>query len=305
MKKSDILSSLKLPVIVAPMFLVSGPELVIASCKSGLIGSFPGPNARTIDALENWMSEISFKLDNEIWAFNMIAHITYDRFEEELALIKKFKPPVVITALGSPARVLETVHSYGGVVIADVNSVKYAKKCVDYGADGLALVSYGAGGHTGTLSPFTFTSHVREFFDGLVVLAGSISNGNHIKAAQCLGADICYMGTRFIATEESMAVDEYKEMVTYSESTDLRLTNLFTGADAYYLKDSIIKNGLDPDNLETNDAGFNISGSQDKISAWKDIWSAGQGVGFSDKISTVDEITRKLINEYKSAGVSL
>jgi len=305
MKKSDILSSLKLPVIVAPMFLVSGPELVIASCKSGLIGSFPGPNARTIDALENWMSEISSKLDNEIWAFNMIAHITYDRFEEELALIKKFKPPVVITALGSPARVLETVHSYGGVVIADVNSVKYAKKCVDYGADGLALVSYGAGGHTGTLSPFTFTSHVREFFDGLVILAGSISNGNHIKAAQCLGADICYMGTRFIATEESMAVDEYKEMVTYSESTDLRLTNLFTGADAYYLKDSIIKNGLDPDNLETNDAGFNISGSQDKISAWKDIWSAGQGVGFSDKISTVDEITRKLINEYKSAGVSL
>ena len=191
------------------------------------------------------------------------------------------------------------------VVIADVNSVKYAKKCAEYGADGLALVSYGAGGHTGTLSPFTFTSHVREFFDGLVVLAGSISNGNHIKAAQCLGADICYMGTRFIATEESMAVDEYKEMVTYSESTDLRLTNLFTGANAYYLKDSIIKNGLDPDNLETNDAGFNISGSQDKISAWKDIWSAGQGVGFSDKISTVDKITRKLINEYKSAGAKL
>ncbi len=305
MKKTDILSSLKLPVIVAPMFLVSGPELVIASCKSGLIGSFPGPNARTIDVLENWMSEISSKLNNEIWAFNMIAHITYDRFEDELALIKKFQPPVVITALGSPARVLETVHSYGGVVIADVNSVKYAKKCAEYGADGLALVSYGAGGHTGTLSPFTFTSHVREFFDGLVVLAGSISNGNHIKAAQCLGADICYMGTRFIATEESMAVDEYKEMVTYSESTDLRLTNLFTGADAYYLKDSIIKNGLDPDNLETNDAGFNISGSQDKISAWKDIWSAGQGVGFSDKISTVDKITRKLINEYKSAGAKL
>jgi len=305
MKKTDILSSLKLPVIVAPMFLVSGPELVIASCKSGLIGSFPGPNARTIDVLENWMSEISSKLNNEIWAFNMIAHITYDRFEDELALIKKFQPPVVITALGSPARVLETVHSYGGVVIADVNSVKYAKKCAEYGADGLALVSYGAGGHTGTLSPFTFTSHVREFFDGLVVLAGSISNGNHIKAAQCLGADICYMGTRFIATEESMAVDEYKEMVTYSESTDLRLTNLFTGADAYYLKDSIIKNGLDPDNLETNDAGFNISGSQDKISAWKDIWSAGQGVGFSDKISTVDKITRKLMNEYKSAGAKL
>ncbi len=302
MNKKDILESLRLPVIVAPMFLVSGPELVIASCKSGLIGSFPGPNARTIEDLETWMHEITSNLNNEIWAFNMIAHVTYDRFQDELDLIKKFKPPIVITALGSPARVLETVHSYGGIVIADVNTVKFAKKCVDYGADGLALVSYGAGGHTGTLSPFTFTSHVREFFDGIVVLAGSISNGNHIKAAQCLGADICYMGTKFIATRESMAVDQYKEMITTSESTDLRLTNLFTGANAYYLKDSIINNGLDPDNLETNDKGFNISGSQDKINAWKDIWSAGQGVGFSNKIQTIEEITSELEEEFQEIG---
>ena len=302
MDKRQILESLRLPVIVAPMFLVSGPELVIASCKSRLIGSFPGPNARTIEDLETWMHKIISNLDNEIWAFNMIAHVTYDRFQDELALIKKFKPPIVITALGSPARVLETVHSYGGIVIADVNTVKFAKKCVDYGADGLALVSYGAGGHTGTLSPFTFTSHVREFFNGIVVLAGSIANGNHIKAAQCLGADICYMGTKFIATKESMAVDQYKEMVTTSESTDLRLTNLFTGANAYYLKDSIINNGLDPDNLETNDKGFNISGSQDKINAWKDIWSAGQGVGFSNKIQTIEEITVELEKEFKKLG---
>lgn len=303
MNKIQNLNSLRLPVIVAPMFLVSGPELVIASCKAGLVGSFPGPNARTLEDLDNWMHNITSNLDDELWAFNMIAHVTYDRFQDELLLIKKFKPPIVITALGSPARVLETVHSYGGVVIADVNSVKFAKKCVDYGADGLALVSYGAGGHTGNLSPFTFTSHVREFFDGIVVLAGSISNGNHIKAAQCLGADICYMGTKFIASNESMAVNEYKEMVSKSDSTDLRLTNLFTGADAYYLKDSIINNGLDPDNLDSNESGFNISGSQDKINAWKDIWSAGQGVGFSSKIQSVKEITLELEDEYNKCGV--
>jgi nitronate monooxygenase len=293
------LNTLRLPVIVAPMFLVSGPDLVVASSKAGLVGSFPGPNARTIEDLENWMHTITNSLDGELWAFNMIAHRTYDRFQDELDLIARFKPPIVITALGSPARVLETVHSYGGIVIADVNTVEYAKKCVEYGADGLALVSYGAGGHTGTLSPFVFTSHVREFFDGIIVLAGSISNGRHIRAAQCLGADLCYMGTRFIASNESMAVDEYKNMVARSLSTDLRLTNLFTGANAYYLKDSIIKNGLDPDNLETNEKGFNISGSQDKISAWKDIWSAGQGVGFSEKIESLEEITLALENEWK------
>jgi nitronate monooxygenase len=281
------------------MFLVSGPDLVVASSKAGLVGSFPGPNARTIEDLENWMHTITNSLDEELWAFNMIAHRTYDRFQDELDLIARFKPPIVITALGSPARVLETVHSYGGIVIADVNTVEYAKKCVEYGADGLALVSYGAGGHTGTLSPFVFTSHVREFFDGIIVLAGSISNGRHIRAAQCLGADLCYMGTRFIASNESMAVDEYKNMVARSLSTDLRLTNLFTGANAYYLKDSIIKNGLDPDNLETNEKGFNISGSQDKISAWKDIWSAGQGVGFSEKIESLEEITLALEDEWK------
>ena len=293
------LNTLRLPVIVAPMFLVSGPDLVVASSKAGLVGSFPGPNARTIEDLENWMHTITNSLDGELWAFNMIAHRTYDRFQDELDLIARFKPPIVITALGSPARVLETVHSYGGIVIADVNTVEYAKKCVEYGADGLALVSYGAGGHTGTLSPFVFTSHVREFFDGIIVLAGSISNGRHIRAAQSLGADLCYMGTRFIASNESMAVDEYKNMVARSLSTDLRLTNLFTGANAYYLKDSIIKNGLDPDNLETNEKGFNISGSQDKISAWKDIWSAGQGVGFSEKIESLEEITLALENEWK------
>ena len=298
MNKKDILKSLRLPVIVAPMFLVSGPELVIASSKAGLIGSFPGPNARTLEDLESWMNTITLALNGQLWAFNMIAHNTYDRFQDELDLIAKFKPPIVITALGSPARVLETVHSYGGVVIADVNTIEFAKKCADYGADGLALVSHGAGGHTGTLSPFVFTSHVRDFFEGIVVLAGSISNGNHLRAAQCLGADLCYMGTRFIATDESVAVKEYKEMVINSNSTDLRLTNLFTGANAYYLKDSIINNNLDPDNLDTNEKGFNISGSQDKISAWKNIWSAGQGVGFSNTIQALENVVTELENEW-------
>ena len=301
MNKINILENLRLPVIVAPMFLVSGPELVIASCKSGLIGSFPGPNARTIEDLEKWMNKIDINLDGETWAYNMIAHKTYDRFDDELKLIAQFKPPIVITALGSPARVLETVHSYGGIVIADVNTVEYAKKCADYGADGLALVTFGAGGHTGTLSPFVFASHVREFFDGLIVLAGGISNGRHIKAAQCLDVDLCYMGTKFIAAKESMAVEDYKSMVTNATSTDLRLTNLFTGANAYYLKDSIINNGLDPDNLETNEKGFNISGSQEKINAWKDIWSAGQGVGFSNKIESTEDIALKLEKEWIDA----
>ncbi len=278
MQNSNFIDQLRLPVIVAPMFLVSGPDLVIASSNSGLIGSFPGPNARTAEELEMWMQQINSSTSNP-WAFNMITHKTYDRFEEELELIKQFQPEIVITALGSPERVIEIVHSYGGKVIADVNNINFARRCADMNVDGMALICHGAGGHTGHLSPFSFTSYVREFFDGLIVLAGSISNGKHIRAAKLLSADLCYMGTRFISAQESNAVDEYKSMIINSTYDDLRMTNLFTGAQAYYLKDSIIKNNLDPDNLDSNSDGFNVSASQDQIKAWKDIWSAGQGVG--------------------------
>jgi nitronate monooxygenase len=279
------------------MFLVSGPDLVIASSNAGLIGSFPGPNARTAEELEDWMHQINNATSNP-WAFNMITHKTYDRFSEELDLIKKFQPKIVITALGSPERVIEAVHGYGGKVIADVNNINFARRCAEMAVDGMALICHGAGGHTGHLSPFSFSAYVREFFDGLIVLAGSISTGQHVKAAQLLSADLCYMGTRFISAQESNAVDEYKSMIINSTYDDLRMTNLFTGAQAYYLKDSIIKNNLDPDNLDSNTEGFNVSASQDKIKAWKDIWSAGQGVGLIKNIESVESIVEELESEF-------
>ena len=297
MQNNKLIDRLRLPVIVAPMFLVSGPDLVIASSNAGLIGSFPGPNARTAEELEEWMHQINKSTSNP-WAFNMITHKTYDRFSEELDLIKKFQPKIVITALGSPERVVETVHGYGGQVIADVNNISFAQRCAEMNVDGMALICHGAGGHTGQLSPFSFSSYVREFFDGLIVLAGSISTGKHIKAAQLLSADLCYMGTRFISAQESNAVDEYKSMIINSNYDDLRMTNLFTGAQAYYLKDSIINNNLDPDNLDSNTDGFNVSASQDKISAWKDIWSAGQGVGLIKNIESVESIVEELESEF-------
>ena len=297
MQNDNLIDQLRLPVIVAPMFLVSGPDLVIASSNAGLIGSFPGPNARTIERLEGWMHQINSSTSNP-WAFNMITHKTYDRFEDELDLIKKFQPKIVITALGSPERVIEVVHGYGGKVIADVNNINFARRCAEMNVDGMALICHGAGGHTGHLSPFSFSAYVREFFDGLIVLAGSISTGQHIQAAQLLSADLCYMGTRFISAQESNAVDEYKTMIINSTYDDLRMTNLFTGAQAYYLKDSIINNNLDPDNLDTNKDGFNVSASQDKIKAWKDIWSAGQGVGLIKNIESVESIVKKLESEF-------
>jgi len=297
MQNNKLVDQLRLPVIVAPMFLVSGPDLVIASSNAGLIGSFPGPNARTAEELENWMHQINDATSNP-WAFNMITHKTYDRFADELDLVKKFQPKIVITALGSPERVIEAVHEYGGKVIADVNNINFARRCAEMDVDGMALICHGAGGHTGQLSPFSFSAYVREFFDGLVVLAGSISTGQHIKAAQLLSADLCYMGTRFISAQESNAVDEYKSMIINSTYDDLRMTNLFTGAQAYYLKDSIINNNLDPDNLDSNTEGFNVSASQDKIKAWKDIWSAGQGVGLIKNIESVESIVKELESEF-------
>ena len=297
MQNDKLIDQLRLPVIVAPMFLVSGPDLVIASSNAGLIGSFPGPNARTAEELENWMHQINNATSNP-WAFNMITHKTYDRFADELDLVKKFQPKIVITALGSPERVIEAVHEYGGKVIADVNNINFARRCAEMDVDGMALICHGAGGHTGQLSPFSFSAYVREFFDGLVVLAGSISTGQHIKAAQLLSADLCYMGTRFISAQESNAVDEYKSMIINSTYDDLRMTNLFTGAQAYYLKDSIINNNLDPDNLDSNTEGFNVSASQDKIKAWKDIWSAGQSVGLIKNIESVESIVEELESEF-------
>lgn len=303
-------SGLRLPVVCAPMFLVSGPEIVIAACRSGIIGSFPAPNARTIDVFEEWLDRITGELSlmkknqadgaTDVWAMNLVVHSTYARLDEELALLQKYRPPIVITALGSPGRVLEAVHDYGGLVIADVNSVPLARKAAALGVDGLALVAAGAGGHTGQMAGFAFVPAVREFFDGVLILAGAIGDGHAVRAAEVLGAELCYVGTRFIAAEESIAFNPYKELVVASEFSDLVLTNSFTGAHAYYLRPSIEAVGLDPDNLVAK-GKMDLSGSETKVRAWKDIWSAGQGVGTVDKIEPIKDIVDRMALEYADA----
>ena len=292
------------------MFLVSGPDLVTAACRSGVIGSFPAPNARTIDVFEEWLEKITGELANmkknqvagstDVWAQNLVVHSTYDRLGAELALIQKYQPPIVVTALGSPKKTIEVVHDYGGLVIADVNSVEFARKAADAGADGLALVSAGTGGHTGQTAGFAFVPMVREFFDGILILAGAIGDGHAVRAAEILRAELSYMGTRFIATEASIAFDPFKHMVVDSDLSDLFLTNSFSGADAYYLRHSIIASGLDPDNLAAKD-GMDLTGSEKKVKAWKDIWSAGQGVGTIHEIEPVAAIVGHIDAEYRDA----
>ena len=277
---AELRSSLRLPVVVAPMFLVSGPDIVTAACRAGVIGSFPAPNARSIGVFEEWLDRITGELKlmreqqvagaTDVWAQNLVVHSTYDRLDAELALLQKYRPPIVITALGSPARVIDAVHDYGGLVIADVNSVELARKAAHAGADGLALVSAGAGGHTGQMAGFAFVPAVREFFDGVLILAGAIGDGRAVRAAEILGAELSYMGTAFIASEESIAFDDYKKMVVAAAFPDLVLTNSFSGAHAYYMRQSIIAAGLDPDNLEAKD-GMDLTGSESKIKAWKEI----------------------------------
>lgn len=295
-------SNLVLPVIAAPMFLVSGPRLVKACCRAGIIGSFPFPNARTIAVLDGWLDEIKqeAKKTDTPFAVNLTTHRSYDRLADEVALIENHKPDIVITALGGPGPVLDVVHAFGGTVIADVNSVKYARKAAEKGADGLALVSAGAGGHTGHMSGFAFVSEVREFFDGLVVLAGGIGTGSAIRAAEVAGADLCYMGTRFIAAEESIASDDYKAMLVKAQFEDLILSDMLTGAKAYYLRQSLEKMGYDPDNL-TAGSGMDLSSSQAQIKAWRDVWSAGHGVGSVNRISSVAEIVEELKQQYAQA----
>jgi nitronate monooxygenase len=301
---------MRLPLIVAPMFLVSGPELVLAACRAGVMGSFPFPNARTLEILDDWMARIGRELaaaqqeasEQKIapWAANMVVHSSYDRLREELELVARHQPPVVITALGSPAAVIEVVHGYGGLVFADVNSVAFARRAADLGADALVLVAAGAGGHTGTMAGFSFVPAVREFFDGPLVLAGSIGDGRAIRAAEVLGADFAYMGTAFIAAEESLASDDCRQMVVDSSVEDLVVTNLFTGGNASYMRRSIENVGLDPDDLGSK-SKMDLTGSQERIKAWKHVWSAGQGVGLVKKIEPTAAIVARLEREYRAA----
>mgnify|MGYP001222854978 FL=1 len=302
--------NMTLPVISAPMFLVSGPDLVLAACKSGIIGSFPAPNARTIDVLDDWMGRISEELQkareenpNEKiapWAMNMVVHSSYARLEDELKLVEKYKPELVITSLGSPKRVIEVVHSYGGLVFSDVSNMKFAYKVAEAGGDGLILVGAGAGGHAGPINSFVFADRVREFWDGYLVLAGGISTGYGILAAQALGADLAYMGTKFIAAKESMASDEYKQMLIESTEEDVILTDAFSGVNANMLAPSIRKAGLDPEKLRRKEK-VDFSQMNQDTKAWRDIWSAGHGVGTIDKVDTAANIVAQLKEEYKAA----
>ncbi|MEM7704605.1 MAG: nitronate monooxygenase [Pseudomonadota bacterium] len=300
----EVIERLTVPAIAAPMFLVSGPELVQATCQAGVIGAFPFPNARTIDTLDEWLGRLSHALSRQPnaapFAANLTTHRSYDRLEAEIDLIKRHQPPIVITALGSPEPVIDTVHSYGGTVIADVNSVALARKAVAKGADGLALVSAGAGGHTGFLTGFSFVGEVRRFFDGLVVLAGGIGTGQAIRAAQALGADLCYMGTRFIVAQESLASDEYRDMVVAATAEDLVLSDKLTGAPAYYLRASLEKMGMDPNNPGQR-SGMDLSDSQGQIKAWKHVWSAGHGVGSIHRRQSAAEIVTELRQQYDEA----
>lgn len=299
------------------MFLISGPDLVKECCLNGVIGSFPAPNARPIEVLDQWMGDINNTLiaardkdpNSKIapWAMNMVVHRTYSRLEEELELVKKHEPPIVITSLGSPKHVVDVVHSYGGLVFSDVSSVDFAKKAAETDVDGLILVASGAGGHAGDINSFAFVDSVRTFWDGIILLAGSIGTGHSILAAQAAGADLAYMGTRFIVAKESMANDEYRQMLVDSNQDDIILTDAFSGVNCNMLKPSIRKEGMDPDQLakkENVDFDSMSKASELKASeskAWRDIWSAGHGVGAIKQIDTTAGIIKQLENEYRDS----
>ncbi len=299
----SIKKRLKLPAVVAPMFLVSGPDAVIQSCKEGLMGSFPGPNARTIDDLRSWFEIIDTKLNQEDapWAFNMITHNSYGRFDQEITLVEEFKPKIVITALGGPHRVTQQVHAYGGLVFADVNSPSFAKKAIDRGADGLVLVCTGAGGHTGEYALMPFLDEVRSFFDGPIMVGGGISNGRSIRAAETLGIDFAYIGTRFLAAQETLISDTYRQMVWDSKMEDLIQSRAITGALGNWMKASVEASGLSLDDTKKI-AKIDFSGDMHAGSkAWKTVWSAGQGVGNVRKPETIKEIIDILKKEYEAA----
>ena len=308
---------LSLPVIGAPLFIVSGPELVIAQCKAGIVGSFPALNARPKELLEEWILRIKAELaafqrahpERKVapFAVNQIVHASNDRLEHDVAICVKHRVPIMITSLRPPADVIAAAHSYGGIVLHDVISRRHAEKAAEQGVDGLILVCAGAGGHAGMLSPFALLPEVRRFFPGTIVLSGAIASGAAILASQALGADLAYLGTRFVASREANAKDEYKAMIAASSAADIVYTNLFTGVHGNYLKPSIAAAGLDPDNLPAADKSkMNFaSGGNMKQKAWRDIWGSGQGVGSIDAVLPVAEIVALLAEEYRRALADL
>ena len=309
----SIKDNISIPVIGAPLFLISVPDLVIAQCKAGIIGSFPALNARPQHVLEEWIVKIKTELkeyqeqnpDKKVapFAVNQICHGSNDRLQGDMEICVKHEVPVIITSLRPPLEVVEAAHSYGGLVFHDVINVRHAKKAADMGVDGLILVCAGAGGHAGALSPFALLREVKSWFDGTIILSGSIGDGYSVASALALGADFAYLGTRFIATHEANAEPEYKQMLIESSANDIVYSNLFTGVLGNYLKPSIQNAGLDPDNLPTADkSAMNFgSGGNTDSKAWKDIWGSGQGIGLIEDAPTVESLVERIRAEFNEA----
>ncbi|MFA7262205.1 MAG: nitronate monooxygenase family protein [Caulobacter sp.] len=308
---------LRLPVIASPLFIISNPDLVIAQCKAGIVGSFPSLNARPISLLDEWLDRITSELaawdkanpdlPSAPFAVNQIVHKTNNRLQEDMELCAKYRVPIVITSLGAREDVNQAVHGWGGITLHDVINNRFAHKAVEKGADGLIPVAAGAGGHAGGLSPFALIQEIRQWFDGPVALSGSIASGAAILAAQAMGADLAYIGSAFIATKEANAVEGYKQMIVDSSGEDIVYSNLFTGIHGNYLRPSIIAAGMDPDNLPQSDpSAMNFgSGGNTGAKAWKDIWGCGQGIGAVKSVLGAGEMVARLSAEYEAAKADL
>tara|TARA_R110002020_G_scaffold18929_2_gene65323 strand:+ start:142 stop:1101 length:960 start_codon:yes stop_codon:yes gene_type:complete len=306
----------RLPVVAAPLFIISHPPLVMAQCKAGVMGSFPALNARPEAQLDEWLAEITEGLADHNaknpdrpaapFAVNQIVHRSNTRLEHDLSMCVKYKVPVVISSLGAVPEVNAAIHSYGGIVLHDIINNRHAHSAINKGADGLIAVAAGAGGHAGPLSPFALVQEIREWFDGPLLLSGSISTGGAVLAAEAMGADMAYIGSPFIATHEARAVDEYKQMIVDSAAKDIVYSNYFTGIPGNYLKPSIAAAGMDPDNLpEADPSKMNFDGAATGAKAWKDIWGCGQGIGAVKKIGPVSDLVDRLETEYKDARARL
>lgn len=304
---------LSLPVIGSPLFIASTPDLVIAQCKAGIIGSFPALNARPAHVLDEWLTRIRTELADHAaanpgakvapFAVNQIAHSSNDRLQHDVDACVRHQVPLIITSLRPPREIVEAAHSYGGLVFHDVVNVKHARKAAEQGVDGIIIVCAGAGGHAGNGSPFALVREIRQFFGGTLVLAGAMSSGADVLAAQAIGADMAYIGTRFLATTEANALPEYKQMLVDSSSDDIVYTSLFTGVKGNYLRRSVVAAGFDPDNLPEADKSkmnFGSGGNMDK-KAWRDIWSGGQGVGNIHEVIPAGEIVARMVEEYAAA----
>ncbi|MEC8281474.1 MAG: nitronate monooxygenase family protein [Pseudomonadota bacterium] len=313
MSLPPLFDSLRVPVVAAPLFIISNPDLVIAECKAGIVGSFPSLNARPIEMLDQWLTRITEELDRynqenpdqpaAPFAVNQIVHRSNDRLWEDVELCVKHKVPIIITSLGARPELNEAIHSYGGIVLHDIINNRFAHKAIEKGADGLIAVAAGAGGHAGTLSPFALIQEIRAWFDGPLLLSGSIANGNAILAAQAMGADLAYIGSPFIATKEANAAAAYKEMIVEGSADDIVYSNLFTGVHGNYLKPSIVASGMDPENLPESDPSqmkFGSGGSS-KSKAWKDIWGSGQGIGAVEAVVPAAARVADLSAQYQAA----